>query len=365
MKRIESQLGDQEDLAKQVLSWITHAKRPLTMMELQYALAVGVGESALDQDNLPYIEDMVSVCAGLVTIDEGTGIIRLVHYTTQEYFERTQKRWFPNAKTDITTICLAYLSFKIFESGFCESDEAFEERILFNPLYDYAANNWGNHARDISHLCYGMIDFLVSLPKVEASSQAVMAVKRLSARQYSQDVPRQVVGLHLAAYFGVKEAVYTLLKHWRVEVCDSHDQTPLLWAVRGGHEAVVQLLLDKGADIEARDHSGRTALWMAAKHGHKAVVQLLLDKGANIEARNHSGQVALSSAAQHGHEAVVQLLLEKGANIQARNHSGQTALLWAAENGHEAVVRLLLKNGADMELKNTQGECSLHICQVE
>jgi hypothetical protein len=339
MERIEGQLIDQKHLAKQVLSWITCAKRPLTMMELQHALAVEVGESTLDRDNLPQAEDMVSVCAGLVVIDEETGIIRLVHYTTQEYFERTQERWFPNARTDITTICLTYLSFSIFESGFCESDEAFEERILFNPLYDYAANNWGNHARDISNLCYGMIDFLASFPKVEASIQAVMAVKRSSARQYSQDVPRQVVGLHLAAYFGVKEAVYTLLEHWRTEVCDSHGQTPLLWAVRGGHEAVVQLLLEKGADIEARDHSGQTALLWAAENGHRAVVQLLLEKGADIEARDHSGQTALLWAAENGHEAVVQLLLEKGADIEA----DKVALLLAAKNGHRAVVQLLLE----------------------
>ena len=45
----------------------------------------------LDEENLPEIEDMVSVCAGLVTIDEESNIIRLVHYTTQEYFERTQE----------------------------------------------------------------------------------------------------------------------------------------------------------------------------------------------------------------------------------------------------------------------------------
>ena len=54
-------------------------------------LQLEVGESELDEENLPEIEDMVSVCAGLVTVDEESEIIRLVHYTTQEYFERTQK----------------------------------------------------------------------------------------------------------------------------------------------------------------------------------------------------------------------------------------------------------------------------------
>lgn len=90
MERIKGQLSDQEELAIQVLSWITCAKRPLTILELQHALAVQVGQSKFDEDNISDIEYLVSVCCGLVTVDEESQIVRLVHYTTQEYFERTQ-----------------------------------------------------------------------------------------------------------------------------------------------------------------------------------------------------------------------------------------------------------------------------------
>jgi hypothetical protein len=90
MERIEGQSAGLEELAKQVLSWITCAKRHLTALELQHALAVEVGNSELDEENLPEIEDMISVCAGLVTIDNESNVIRLIHYTAQEYFERTQ-----------------------------------------------------------------------------------------------------------------------------------------------------------------------------------------------------------------------------------------------------------------------------------
>jgi hypothetical protein len=78
MERIKGQVKDQEELAMQVLTWITRSKRSLTISELQHALAVKVGESELDKENLPHIEDMVSVCAGLVTVDEESKIIRLV-----------------------------------------------------------------------------------------------------------------------------------------------------------------------------------------------------------------------------------------------------------------------------------------------
>ena len=79
MIRIEGQMPDQEDLAKQALSWITCANRPLTTLELQHALAVEMEKSELDKENLPDIEYMVSVCAGLVAVDEESHIIRLVH----------------------------------------------------------------------------------------------------------------------------------------------------------------------------------------------------------------------------------------------------------------------------------------------
>ncbi|KAH6693786.1 hypothetical protein F5X68DRAFT_258632 [Plectosphaerella plurivora] len=97
MERIAGQLEDQEDLAKQVLMWITCAVRPLTTIELQEALAVELGEPELDPDNVPEIEDILSVCAGLVTVDDESDIIRLVHYTTQEYFSRTSDPKIGNA----------------------------------------------------------------------------------------------------------------------------------------------------------------------------------------------------------------------------------------------------------------------------
>jgi ankyrin repeat protein len=63
----------------------------------------------------------------------------------------------------------------------------------------------------------------------------------------------------------------------------------LLWAAEEGHEAVVKLLLEKGAELEAKDSSGWTALIWAAEKGHEAVVKLLLKKGAKLEANSSFG----------------------------------------------------------------------------
>ena len=134
-----------------------------------------IGDPELDKENIREIEDMVSVCAGLVTVDEESNIIRLVHYTTQEYFERTQKIGFLMRRRDIATTCVTYLSLDDFETGFCPTDEEFEERLRSNPLYDYAARNWGHHARAASTEVEQLIlDLLESEAKVSGSSQAMM-----------------------------------------------------------------------------------------------------------------------------------------------------------------------------------------------
>jgi ankyrin repeat protein len=342
MERIEGQIADQEELAKQVLLWITCAKRPLTTSELRHALAVEVGEFELDKDNLPDITDMVSVCAGLVTVDELSNVIRLVHYTTQEYFERTQKRWFPTAETDITRICVTYLSFSNFGSGFCHTDDDLEARLQTNQLYDYAAHNWGYHAYVSSAEMIQLITRLLeSEAKVSSSCQVMMA-----AYGDSQLVPRRVTGVHLAAYFGLKAAVMALLKNGHdPDSEDTDGRTPFSYAAAQGHEVVVKLLVERDkVAADSEDKHGRTPLSWAAVRGHEAVVVLLVERDdvAADSKDNIFGRTPLSWAAVAGHEGVVKLLVERDdVAADSEDKHGRTPLSWAAEGGHEAVVELL------------------------
>jgi ankyrin repeat protein len=93
-----------------------------------------------------------------------------------------------------------------------------------------------------------------------------------------------------------------------------------------GQEAVVELLLEKGADVESKSRYGsQTPLLLAVGNGHKAVVKLLLEKGANVECKSRYGRRPLWYAAEKGHEAVVKLLLEKGADVECKNRYGDPA----------------------------------------
>src|SRR5436305_1770017 len=99
MKRIEDQNEEERTIAHSALIWVVNAKRPLTVAELQVALAVEPGTTELDDDNLLDIEIILAVCAGLVILDEQFSVVRLVHYTTQEYLDSIQEQRFPEAQT--------------------------------------------------------------------------------------------------------------------------------------------------------------------------------------------------------------------------------------------------------------------------
>ena len=87
---------------------------------------------------------------------------------------------------------------------------------------------------------------------------------------------------------------------------------------------VISLLLDGGADINARSISGSTPLHLAASFQTAEIVALLLDRGADINSRDMDGETPLHLAVRHNTSGVVELLLYRGADINARNNTGET-----------------------------------------
>jgi hypothetical protein len=287
MKRVEQQSADDSWLALRLLSWIVYAVRPLQFMEIQHAMAVDdleSGDRSISSDCLTPQNIIVSVCAGLIRIDEKSNIIRLVHYTTQKYFEQSGSVHIRRAQWNIGPTCLKYLSLGVFSEGYCYTDELYEHRLKENPLLDYAARNWGNHIReenrqDVQDLA---AQFLLDDSKVSCASQ-VLLTEKSKYNGYSQSFPKDFQGVHYAAYFGLKGAMAKLLFENSKIDADSKSEdgrTPLSWAAENGHEGVVKLLVEKVVVVDSKDESGQTPLSWAAENGHEGVVKLLLEKGA-------------------------------------------------------------------------------------
>lgn len=136
-----------------------------------------------------------------------------------------------------------------------------------------------------------------------------------------------------------------------IEHRDKKGFTPLILAATAGHEKVVNILLNNGAELEAQSERTKdTPLSLACSGGRYEVVEILLRVGANKEHRNVSDYTPLSLAASGGYVNIIRLLLNHGAEINSRTGSklGISPLMLAAMNGHTAAVKLLLDMGSDI-----------------
>ena len=89
------------------------------------------------------------------------------------------------------------------------------------------------------------------------------------------------------------------------------------------------------------------ALILAARSGHTEIVQALLDKGADVNAKTKIGSTALIGASMNGHLEAAKALLAKSADVNAAMNNGTTALIAATRGGHADIRDLLMKAGAN------------------
>jgi hypothetical protein len=139
-------------------------------------------------------------------------------------------------------------------------------------------------------------------------------------------------------------------------------RTALMEAAEEGHEDVVRLLLEQGADPGLGDFLGTTALHQAARNGHLGVAAALIEHGADVNRAGHQASSPLHDAVLEENVEVAELLLEHGADVHHRNDSGYTALHWAAFRGNAEAVELLLDAGADVDARDRAGKTPLHAC---
>ncbi|RDW65706.1 ankyrin repeat domain-containing protein [Aspergillus mulundensis] len=349
--RIENQLPDEVQTAKEVLSWISCATRPLTTRELQHGLAIEDNQPYLDEDNIPEIEDLIAVCGGLVIVDQQELVVKLVHYTTQEYFERNQVRILPHAHRDIGSKCVHYLCFDAFKSGTLWKFEDFDARLREYPLFEYSAENWASHSRKHNSDMKLILKLLRKPGNVDACFQVILPRgKRWYVKQnwesLSRDFQAGVRGVHLAACVGLVEACRALIREdemGNVDPKTDHGQTPLWFAATYGFPDLVQDLLNQGSFIENREKLRETTpLYAAVLRGHEEVFNVLANAGADLEARTKYKGSPIGIAAETGNERMMKLLLARGANADIKIENGLTPLQRAAMGGHDAVFKLLV-----------------------
>ena len=164
---------------------------------------------------------------------------------------------------------------------------------------------------------------------------------------------------------------------------------PLVWALRKGHKNIVQLLIESGADIDAKDKYGQTDLYKALQVGQTEIAKQLIEVGADAKAEDKFGNTALhiasdaenvklliangadvnaidehgfsviSGAAIHGYTKKIKILLDNGADVNAKDQHGYTPLLKALQDRHIKAAQLLIEYGADVNVELFNGQVSV------
>jgi len=393
LRRIKEQKRDRSRLGMEVLMWVSYAERPLRIDELSHALAVEMGETELDPENVPPLDTVLGSCLGLAVVDKKTSTVRLIHYTLQEYLSRLGV--LPNAHRTLGEICLTYLNYDEVKGPPADGTPSLGSM----PFLEYSSLHWGDHAKiELSDYAKSLV-VLELLNRYDDHISSVLLFKRIRPHWIRPRSHRPFPGLHCASCFGIDEVMTMLIQMEGSDINqgDCIGFTPLMWASWQGHQGAVALLLARGdIDPDKPDNYGQTPLWGASFNGREGVVGLLLARGdVDPNKPNNSGETPLWCASNNGREGVVRLLLSRGdvnpdepdvldqtplwraafhehegvmklllaqgdVNPDKPDYDGGTPLLWASSNGYEGVVRLLLaRDDVDPEKPDKGGNTPL------
>ncbi|KAK0216574.1 hypothetical protein EDD85DRAFT_436563 [Armillaria nabsnona] len=292
LERVERKPEGRRNLAYRIFCWVAFAKRPLTILELQHALAMRSGTTELNTNRILNLDIISRACIGLVVVD-GQGYVRFTHPTIEEYFISQKRTLFPGLQESITSTCLTYMSFDIFR--FPSVLPLLKPDISAKyPFLDYASNKWAIHAKNCApgSVETEILTFL--------RTQSNIALSFVQSPDLEPEIPR----------------------------------TPAWFSAHYGLVNVMQVLLNEGVDLRHEN-----ALCIAAHAGQLEMVKLLLLRSDDMDTVNQADKITyLYNYSVDRNDGTDRLEVGDG---RASRPIACTPLIAAASNGHEEIVELL------------------------
>ncbi|KAH6909876.1 hypothetical protein BKA70DRAFT_1187647, partial [Coprinopsis sp. MPI-PUGE-AT-0042] len=291
-------------LAKTALVWVLNASRSMTIEELERAVATSPETFKFEPDRLAPGTTLIAFCRGLVTFEEESRLVRLVHYTAKETLQGLLGDSFPHPHSHLAMVCIAHLTACGFQNTKIGTKEEFNAALKADPLLAYASVAWAAHAHkslDVDTARCKIMNF------ISGSSAYPTILKPNHAEWFDVLLPLHITALH--------NLPISLMASGDIDdpnVATYIDQdSPLTLTSAFGHIDIVGLLLaNTEIQVNFVDKYGQSALILAARSGHEGVVELLL-ACAEIQVNlvNNKGWSALMLAALNGHEGITTLLL--------------------------------------------------------
>ncbi|KAK7971554.1 hypothetical protein PG989_016570 [Apiospora arundinis] len=372
LKRILTQQKPDKGKALAALSWVCYAARPLSIEELSQAVT---GYKATDTIDGPTME---AICAGLILI-ERSGSARLLHYTAHEFLEQKGIVHSQRSHLSLAQKCLRVLQ----ERPRMDETAEIQCPSQQHPQYlSYAADNWGYHLRRASKESAAW-----TLATEFLEDETTMS----ETTGYMESIPwhlkTNITALHLSTFFGSKALVLYCIDDLRIPIDAGAEiaHAAAHWALIFKKPRILEVLLQKGADINAQDSAdegyswavkllvpfcinlcaedkdGFSALRLAVRKGHQRVIRTLVEGGADINVPStRDGWLILNQAASYGKDKLVRFLIPKGADLHRPDRDGFTSLQLSVQYGHTETAYTLLRAGADRSVKDKHGNTLLH-----
>lgn len=408
--------------ARKVLHIIVAAARPLTLKEMNFALASEKG-SHQPYDDLALVPDdrfresLRNICGLCVVVIDSR--VYLLHQTVKEFLVKADDmqpirrdcgdlEWkfslsLLESHRILAEICIWHLL-----AGLAIITDSPTEQNWREVFLDYSAKHWTSHFHQMPMETQSIMTEQV-LMICNATSSCCQTWFSSYWITTNTEFPKGFTTLMMASYFGLTLAVSSLLTISDIELDiqdGTYQRTALSWAVRNGFYKVSKLLLSgvreklgtlklpfkRRAKVNLQDRYGRSPLTYAIWYGDVTLVQLLIKAGAQanltdeldgtpisyafcsgnvqiinlLAKRNRAVDIKIDinrlllSATGKGHEEVISILLKTGrASIETQNRYGQIPLTIAIRRGQVAIVKLLLEAGADANASKNDGATAL------
>jgi ankyrin repeat protein len=367
----------QRPKVKLILQIVVGARRPLAVDEMALALGLATSKryrtSADAQIDPVHLEKQLRHwCGFFVFVNQSR--IYLIHQTAREFLIARQDHAYPKSLTHdtwrhcvqqaemeqmVTSICICCLHLEDREVPSIDklSTEVSVVGESQREFVEYSCEWWTTHY-SLSQGVGEENTFNDALALYNTEGEAFKLwfnVFWAKTRQY--DRANDMTPIRLAAMSNHDKVLDHFLDKIGMDLHakDEAGRTALSWASELGHDKILQMLLDRGADVNVEGGHYGSALQAASAGGHNKVVQMLLDRGADVNVHGDYYRSALQAASAGGHEKVVQMLLDRGADVNAQGGEYGSALQAAIVGGNEEIILSLLDAGADVSAQG--GKC--------